>query len=58
LDVGVEDAHKLEKAGVGVIWRHYEDLTHGWLQMTAWSKDAENGVRHVAEDLRGFCYEK
>lgn len=35
-DVGVEYAHKLQNAGVDVQWHHFDRVTHGWLQMTAW----------------------
>jgi acetyl esterase/lipase len=31
-DVGVEYASKLREAGNEVRWRHYGDMTHGWLQ--------------------------
>jgi acetyl esterase/lipase len=55
-DVGVEYAHKLESAGNKVVWRHYDGMTHGWLQMTAWSPEAENAVKEVANDLRNFLY--
>lgn len=51
-DVGVEYASKLEKAGVDVKWRHYENMTHGWLQMTAWSQYATQAVKDSAKDLR------
>jgi acetyl esterase/lipase len=52
-DVGVEYASKLRKASNGVVWRHYDGLTHRWLQMTAWSREAVGGV---ARDLAGLCY--
>lgn len=52
-DVGVEYAHKLQKAGGNdVRWRHYDTMTHGWLQMTAWSIDATNCVKDSAKDLQ------
>lgn len=57
-DVGVEYAHKLQKAGNDVRWRHYEHLTHGWLQMTAWSIDATQAVKDSAKDLREMAYGK
>lgn len=34
-DVGVEYASMLQEAGNDVVRRHYEDMTHGWVQMTA-----------------------
>lgn len=37
-DVRIKCASKM-KAGVEVSWRHHEILTHGRLQMTAWSID-------------------
>ncbi len=55
-DVGVEYAHKLDEAGVRVSWDHYPDLTHGWLQMTAWSDDAAKAVTDVAERMKGIVY--
>jgi len=51
-DVGVEYASKLQKAGVDVHWQHYPELTHGWLQMTAWSTDCVNAVKDVARSLK------
>jgi acetyl esterase/lipase len=55
-DVGVEYAHKLDKAAVEVKWRHYDGMTHGWLQMGAWSEEARKAISDVAEDLKKFCY--
>ena len=40
-DVGVEYVKKLEDAGNHVEWKHYDTMTHGWLQMTAWSDEAK-----------------
>lgn len=51
-DVGVEYASKSEKAGVDVKWRHYDHLTHGWLQMSAWSQDATQAIIDSAADLK------
>lgn len=51
-DVGVEYAHKLETAGNTVHHFHYETMTHGWLQMTAWSQDAVKAVKDVANELK------
>jgi len=50
-DVGVEYAHKLEKAGNKVIWHHFETFTHGWLQMTAWSQEAQQATKKVSQDM-------
>ncbi|KAI1102127.1 Alpha/Beta hydrolase protein [Jackrogersella minutella] len=47
-DVGVEYAAKLRMAGNRVAWRHYPRLTHGFLQMAPWSRDAEQAVKDVA----------
>ncbi|WVR08950.1 hypothetical protein IAU60_006009 [Kwoniella sp. DSM 27419] len=55
-DVGVEYAHKLQKAKNEVVWHHYEDMTHGWLQMTAWSDRAVSAVKDVAADVKKFAY--
>lgn len=55
-DVGVEYAHKLQKAGNQVVWHHYDDMTHGWLQMTAWSDRAIEAVKDVAIDIKKFAY--
>lgn len=55
-DVGVEYASKLERAGNTVVWRHYEQFTHGWLQMTAWSQEAVDAVKDVAKDVRKFAF--
>jgi acetyl esterase/lipase len=57
-DVGVEYAHNLKEAGNKIIWRHCDDMIHGWLQMTAWSDAAVNAVRNVAEDVNTFAYGK
>lgn len=56
-DVGVEYASKLDEAGVKVQWRHYEGMTHGWLQMTAWSDEAISAVKDVAQDVHRFAYD-
>ncbi|CAN9155395.1 unnamed protein product [Alternaria alternata] len=57
-DVGVEYASKLREAGNEVRWRHYGDMTHGWLQMGAWSDEARKAIGDVAGDLKVFCYGK
>lgn len=51
-DVGVEYASKLQAAGNDVTWRHHGGMTHGWLQMTAWSKEAAEAVKEVGGDIR------
>lgn len=55
-DVGVEYASKLDEAGNKVIWRHYDGMTHGWLQMTAWSEAAISAVKDVAQDVHELAY--
>jgi acetyl esterase/lipase len=57
-DVGVEYAHKLQKVGNEVHWHHYPDMTHGWLQLTAWSEDAKKAVKDVAMEMKKLVYEK
>jgi acetyl esterase/lipase len=55
-DVGYEYAHKLDQAGVPVSGRHYAHLTHGWLQMTGWSKEAVKATEDVGRELRRLVY--
>lgn len=57
-DVGVEYASKLQDAGNEVVWRHYDTMTHGWMQLTAWSEEATKSVEDVAADLQRMCYGK
>lgn len=57
-DVGVEYAKKLEDAGNQVVWKHYDDMTHGWLQITAWSTDSQKCVKDVADAIKKFVYGK
>ncbi|KAI1288970.1 Alpha/Beta hydrolase protein [Xylaria venustula] len=53
-DVGIEYASKLQKAGNEVKWRHYENLTHGFLQMAPWSEDAMKAIKDVADLIKKF----
>lgn len=55
-DVGVKYASKLQKAGVEVVWHHYPNLTHGFLQMAPWSEDAIKATREVAAAMKKFAY--
>jgi len=55
-DVGIEYARKLGLATVPVQWRHYNDLAHGWLQMTAWSQAARNATAEVGMEVRRLLY--
>lgn len=55
-DVGCEYASKLSQAGVPTRWRHYDNLTHGWLQLTAWSEVAEQAVKNVAHEVKRLVF--
>jgi acetyl esterase/lipase len=55
-DVGIEYAGKLQQAGVTIHWRHYDDLTDGWLQMGAWSNAAKNATREVGQEVGMLLY--
>lgn len=55
-DVGIEYAKKLSLAGVPVHWRHYDDLAHGWVQMTAWSQAARAATQEVGAEVRQLLY--
>ncbi|KAL2851280.1 Alpha/Beta hydrolase protein [Aspergillus pseudodeflectus] len=49
-DVGAELACKLQDVENDVTWRHYETLSHGFLQMAPWSSMAMNALTQVGED--------
>ena len=51
-DVGVEYAHKLQAAGVKIVWKHYLRLTHGFLQFAPWSKAAMAAIKDVAQAFK------
>ncbi|KAL0934900.1 alpha beta hydrolase fold-3 domain protein [Colletotrichum truncatum] len=51
-DVGVEFAHKLEEAENTVSWRHFDTLTHGFLQMAPWSEEAMKATKLAASELK------
>ncbi|KAL2158706.1 hypothetical protein VTH06DRAFT_4188 [Thermothelomyces fergusii] len=55
-DVGVAYAGKLRAVGGLAHWRHYADLTHGWLQMTAWSAGARDAAREVGRLAGEMAY--
>lgn len=55
-DVGVEYASKLQEAGNEVEWKHFPDLTHGFLQMAPWSSEADNATKEVAKSLKRMAY--
>ena len=31
-------------------------MTHGWVQMTAWSEAAQSAVKDVASDVKALAY--
>ncbi|AEO60496.1 hypothetical protein MYCTH_2069956 [Thermothelomyces thermophilus ATCC 42464] len=55
-DVGLAYAGKLRAVGGLARWRHYADLTHAWLQMTAWSAAARDAARDVGLIVRDMLY--
>lgn len=56
-NVGVEYAHKSKEAGNEIVWRLYDGIPHGWLQMAAWSDGAKDVIKDVAVDLKKFTYD-
>lgn len=50
-DVGIRFAQSLRNAGNCVIWRHYDELCHGILQLAPWSAAAMTALENVAEDI-------
>lgn len=56
-DVGVEYASKLQEVGVEVTWRHYEDLTHGFLQLAPWSGRCMEAAMDVGKDIKAAVYD-
>ena len=55
-DVGVEYAHKLQKAGNDVHWTHHPDKTHGWLQFGPWSKECYEATQDLGKQLGKLVY--
>ena len=55
-DVGVEYGHKLQKAGVQVMWKHCLAMTHGFLQMALWSEMAMEATRDVGKELKKLAF--
>jgi hypothetical protein len=49
---GVESAHKTSNK---VGWRH-NNLTHGFLQTTAWSEEATQAVEEIGENVKNLSY--
>jgi acetyl esterase/lipase len=57
-DVGIEYAGKLKEAGVDVNWIHFDDMAHGFLQMTPWSHGAGEAARTMAKAVGDVIYGK
>jgi acetyl esterase/lipase len=55
-DVGVEYAHKLQKADNNVEWNHFPDLTHGYLQISQWSERALEATSITGKELHRLAY--
>jgi acetyl esterase/lipase len=55
-DVGVEYASKLEEAGNVVAWHHFDSLTHGFLQLAPWSREAMRATEVVGDELKRLGY--
>ncbi|KAI0636918.1 Alpha/Beta hydrolase protein [Trametes polyzona] len=55
-DVGVEYAHKLQKAGNTVRWIHHADLTHGFLQFGPWSQECLDATKEMGKALGEALY--
>ncbi|EGN94534.1 hypothetical protein SERLA73DRAFT_188494 [Serpula lacrymans var. lacrymans S7.3] len=55
-DVGIEYAHKLERAGNTVKWTHFGNLTHGFLQLAPWSEEAMKATKEVGKHTRNLVY--
>lgn len=55
-DVGVEFGNKAQEAGNDISWHHYPNLTHGFLQMAPWSKEAMQATHDVARELKRMAY--
>lgn len=51
-DVGVEYSSKLKEAGNDVEWHHFDTLTHGFLQMAPFSKEAMRATKVVAQEMK------
>jgi acetyl esterase/lipase len=55
-DVGVEYGTKLKQAGNKVSWHHFDNLTHGFLQMAPWSQEAMRARKLVGRELKRLAY--
>ncbi|KAI5309919.1 hypothetical protein KEM55_002128 [Ascosphaera atra] len=56
-DVGIEFAAKLEEAGNQVTWRHFDTLTHGFIQLTPWCRGCLMALKEIAADLKTLAYD-
>ena len=55
-DVGVEFASKSQEAGNEIVWKHYPELTHGFLQMAPWSEEALKATEDVGKEFKRMAY--
>ncbi|KAI0331114.1 hypothetical protein GY45DRAFT_1322820 [Cubamyces sp. BRFM 1775] len=55
-DVGVEYAHKLQKAGNAVHWTHHPDLTHGFVQFGPWCDECLDATKDMGRVLGETLY--
>jgi acetyl esterase/lipase len=55
-DVGVEYSSKLKQAGNKVEWKHFDTLTHGFLQFAPWSEEAKRVTVTVAVEMKRLAY--
>ncbi|KAK3293807.1 Alpha/Beta hydrolase protein [Chaetomium fimeti] len=51
---GIAHARAMRRAGALAAWKHYADLTHGWLRMAPWSPAAREATCYVAVALEMF----
>jgi acetyl esterase/lipase len=55
-DVGVEYGTRLKQAGNDVQWHHFDTLTHGFLQLAPWSKEAMKATKLVGSEVKRLAY--
>ncbi|PVH83808.1 hypothetical protein DL98DRAFT_615131 [Cadophora sp. DSE1049] len=55
-DVGVEYGTKSKQASNEVTWYHFDTLTHGFLQFSAWSREAMNATEKVGDESKRLAY--
>jgi acetyl esterase/lipase len=51
-EVGITFARKMNGLGLLTAWKHYDDLAHGWLQMTPWSLTAWKATCDAGVELK------